>query len=262
MKRLLFFLLLLIAASSFAQDTAAYAKHLFIKGKDTLPFRILYPLNYDAKKQYPLVLFLHGAGERGNNNALQLVHGAKLFADSANRMRYPAIVVFPQCPITDFWANIKLLKPRTDSIPNQFEYASAGEPRSSLLMVTQLMDSLARLKTVNNKRIYIGGLSMGGMGTFELLWRKPGFFAAAFPICGGGAESTAAIYGKDFPIWIFHGAKDPVVDVNDSRKMTAALKQAGADVRYSEYPAVGHDSWTNAFAEPELLAWLFGQQKQ
>ena len=89
-----------------------------------------------------------------------------------------------------------------------------------------------------------------------------GFFAAAFPICGGGAPSTAAVYGKNFPIWIFHGAKDPTVDVGDSRKMVDALKAAGAKLRYTEYPEVKHDSWTNAFAEAELLPWLFSQQKQ
>lgn len=253
--------LVFITIASLGQDNPDYIKQLYIKGNDTLPYRIMYPKNYDVKKQYPLLLFLHGAGERGNNNEVQLVHGAKLFADSANRIKFPAIVVFPQCPLNDFWANIKIIKARTDSTPSQFEYASAGEPRKSLTLVSQLMDSLARLKTVNNKRIYIGGLSMGGMGTFEMLWRKPDFFAAAFPICGGGATSTAAVYGRNFPIWIFHGAKDPVVDVNDSRKMAEALKTAGAKVRYSEYPTVGHDSWTNAFAEGDLLPWLFSQKK-
>lgn len=267
MRTIIFFLLSALATSAIGQNNPAYIKQEYIKqeyikGGDTLRYRIMYPLNYDAKKQYPLVLFLHGAGERGNNNEVQLVHGAKMFADTANRTRFPAIVVFPQCPITDFWANIKFLKAQTDSTPNQFEYASSGEPRKGLALVSQLMDSLAKLKTVNSNRIYIGGLSMGGMGTFELLWRKPGFFAAAFPICGGGAPGTAPVYGKNFPIWIFHGAKDPVVDVNDSRKMVDALKAAGAQVKYSEYPEAGHDSWNNAFAEPDLLPWLFKQQKK
>ena len=262
MKRLFLLLPLFLVLAVAAQDNSPYVKKLFIRGTDTLPYRIMYPINYDVKKQYPVLLFLHGAGERGNNNELQLVHGSKVFADSTNRTRFPAIVVFPQCPVNDFWANIKILKARTDSTPSQFEYASAGNPRKSLSLVSQLMDSLVTMKTVNSKRIYIGGLSMGGMGTFEMLWRKPGFFAAAFPICGGGVPGSATVYGKNFPIWIFHGAKDPVVDVNDSRKMVDALKAAGANVRYSEYPEAGHDSWTSAFAEPELLSWLFSQQKQ
>ncbi|HYC28023.1 MAG TPA: dienelactone hydrolase family protein, partial [Chitinophagaceae bacterium] len=112
------------------------------------------------------------------------------------------------------------------------------------------------------RRIYVGGLSMGGMGTFEILWRKPGFFAAAFPICGGGATSMISTYGKDFPIWVFHGSSDPVVNVEYSRQMVGGLQDAGAKVKYSEYPGVKHDSWTNAFAEPDLLPWLFSQQKK
>jgi predicted peptidase len=102
---------------------------------------------------------------------------------------------------------------------------------------------------------------MGGMGTFELLWRKPGFFAAAFPICGGGNPAKAASYGRNFPIWIFHGDEDPVVDVNDSRKMADALKSAAAKVKYTEYAGVKHDSWKKAFTEPELLPWLFNQKR-
>lgn len=256
-------LLCCFGLASFAQqDNSAYQKKWFIKGADTLPYRILYPLNYDAKKQYPLVLFLHGAGERGSNNEAQLIHGSKLFADSATRGRYPAIVIFPQCPYTDFWARIKLVKPAKDSTPNQIEYLTDAAPGRSMAMVNLLLDSFATEKAVDNKRIYIGGLSMGGMGTFEILWRRPNFFAAAFPICGGGNVDKATTYADKFPVWIFHGGKDPVVDPNDSRKMYAALKAAGANAKYTEYPNVKHDSWTNAFAEPELLAWLFSQKKQ
>lgn len=261
MKTLLALLFCCCCLAAFAQDNTAYQKKWYIKGTDTLPYRILYPLNYDAKKQYPLVLFLHGAGERGTNNEAQLVHGSALFSDSANRTRYPAIVVFPQCPYTDFWARIRLVKPAKDSIPHQIEYLTDG-PNKSMTLVNQLLDSLAAQRMVDNKRIYVGGLSMGGMGTFELLWRKPGFFAAAFPICGGGNVDKASTYADKFPAWIFHGAKDPVVDVNDSRKMYAALKAAGANAKYTEYPNVKHDSWTNVFAEPELLPWLFSQKKQ
>ena len=150
----------------------------------------------------------------------------------------------------------------TDSTPNVLEYLADVPAGKSLEMVAKLIDSFATSGTVDTRRIYVGGLSMGGMGTFEILWRKPGFFAAAFPICGGGNEGKAAVYGQGFPVWVFHGDKDPVVDVNDSRKMVAALKAAGANLKYSEYPNVKHDSWSNAFAEADLLPWLFRQQKQ
>ena len=102
---------------------------------------------------------------------------------------------------------------------------------------------------------------MGGMGTFDMIWRKPGFFAAAFPICGGGDTTKAAVYGKNYPIWVFHGTDDPSVNVTNSRNMVAALTKAGAKVNYTEYPGVKHDSWNNAFAEPDLLPWLFKQHK-
>lgn len=263
MKKLFFFLLAgVLAISSFAQDNPAYLKQSFIRGKDTLPYRVMYPLNYNAKKQYPLVLFLHGAGERGNNNEAQLAWGAKLFADSANRAKFPAIVVFPQCPYTDFWAQIRLVKPAHDSTPHEIEYPVDLPPGRSMSLVMQLVDSIAASGKVDNKRLYVGGLSMGGMGTFEILWRKPNFFAAAFPICGGGNVTKAADYGNNFPAWIFHGDKDPVVDVKGSRAMAEALKAAGGKIKYSEYPGVKHDSWNNAFAEPDLLPWLFSQKKQ
>ena len=101
---------------------------------------------------------------------------------------------------------------------------------------------------------------MGGMGTFELLWRKPGFFAAAFPICGGGDPAQVKAYARKFPIWVFHGDKDNVVLPSHSRVMVNALKAARAKVKYTEYPGVGHNSWDNAFKEPELLGWLMKEK--
>jgi predicted peptidase len=127
--------------------------------------------------------------------------------------------------------------------------------------VGKLLDSLARTPQIDTKKIYVGGLSMGGMGTFEILWRKPHFFAAAFPICGGGDVAKVKVYAKNFPVWVFHGSADPTVDVDNSRRMVAQLKADGAKVTYTEYPGVGHESWKNAFAEPALLPWLFAQKK-
>jgi predicted peptidase len=215
-----------------------------------------------VNKKYPVILFLHGAGERGTDNEKQLVHGAKLFADSANRIKYPAFVIMPQCPDSDFWARIKKNEaPDADTLGG-FEFVSDEPMGKSLGLVVNLIDSFAKTRQVNTKKIYLGGLSMGGMGTFELLWRKPGFFAAAFPICGGGDPSKVGIYANQFPIWVFHGAADPVVPVSNSRLMVNSLKSAGADVKYSEYPGVKHNSWDNAFAEPELLDWLFKQERK
>ena len=141
-------------------------------------------------------------------------------------------------------------------------YNSNDKIGKALGLVVNLIDSFVKTPQVNTKRVYLGGLSMGGMATFELLWRKPKFFAAAIAICGGGDPSKVRIYAQGYPIWVFHGGADVVVPVSNSRLMVNALKKAGALVNYTEYPGVGHKSWTNAFAEPKLLEWLFKQEKQ
>jgi predicted peptidase len=258
LKTTLTLLLLSITAIALAQDKGLYEKKTFIRNNDTLRYRILYPEGYDPAQKYPLILLLHGAGERGNDNEAQLTHGAGLFTDPTNRKAYPAIVIFPQCAKNDFWARIDRDPNRKDSL-NGLYFPSDRPIGTSLGLVSQLMDSMATL--VNKKKIYIGGLSMGGMGTFELLWRKPGFFAAAFPICGGGNPGQVKEYGRKFPIWVFHGDQDNVVVPANSRIMVNALRAAKARVNYTEYPGVGHNSWDNAFKEPDLLKWLFAQKK-
>ena len=235
-----------------------YEKQYFIEGDDTLYCRILSPLHFTAGKKYPLIVVLHGSGERGNDNDAQLKWGSDLFLDSANREKFPAIVVFPQCPADSSWSvRIRSKNPDADEIKFPMDVA----PTKPLRMVMNFIDTLAKGGTVDPKRIYIGGLSMGGFGTFEILWRKPKTFAAAFPICGGGNPAGAKIYGRNFPVWVFHGEDDDAVPVSNSRIMVKALKEAKAKVKYTEYPGVKHDSWKNAFAEPEFLPWLFAQKR-
>jgi predicted peptidase len=258
-KSIFISLLIFIAGSTLAQDRSLFEKQYFISGNDTLRLRILTPVDYSPKRKYPVVLFLHGAGERGNDNEAQLTWGADLFLDSLNRARYPAIVIFPQCPTDSTWSDLKFsgtkdslggLAIRTDKPAN-----------TTQRLVTDFLDTLIVHGGVDRSRVYIGGLSMGGFGTFELLWRRPDLFAAAIPICGGGDPSTVTMYRKKMPVWIFHGDADPVVPILYSRRMLAALKASGAKATMTEYPGVGHDSWKNAFAEPELLHWLFAQKK-
>src|SRR5690606_36401614 len=178
-----------------------------------------------------------GAGERGSDNEKQLVHGAGLFLDSMNRAKFPAFVIFPQCPQNDFWANMKVRDDKADSL-GRYGIRSTEEAGPALSLVEKMIDSIATAQQVDTQQIYLGGLSMGGMGTYELLWRKPHFFAAAFPICGAGDPDKVELYAKKFPIWVFHGAADNVVPVSNSRLMVNALKKAGARVQYTEYPGV------------------------
>lgn len=242
-----------------AQDKSLFKKEIYVSGGDTLRYRILLPLNYDASKKYPLILVLHGAGERGNDNEAQLVHGSYLFLKDSVREKYPAIVIFPQCPAASFWSNVQF---KFDSVTQKrsFQFQAAGEPTIAMKMAQELLYKIMDEYPVNKKQVYVGGLSMGGMGTFEIVRRNPKLFAAAFPICGGGAPATAPVM-KKIKWWVFHGAEDDVVPAAWSQEMVDALKAAGADVKYSLYPGVNHNSWDNAFAEPELLPWLFSIKK-
>lgn len=250
----------IIVFAALAQVNEKFQAKTFSSGSIKLPYRILYPKSFDTAQKYPLVLFLHGSGERGSDNQKQLVHGAKLFAADSVMESYPAIVVFPQCPADSYWANIVEQKQPDGS--RTFDFPARSKPTPAMSAVMQLIDSLVRLSYVDRNRIYVGGLSMGGMGTFELLARRPKVFAAAFPICGGGNPKSAKRYARLVNIWVFHGTADNVVPLYHSQRMVDAIKQAKGDVRLTVYPGVGHNSWDNAFAEPELLPWLFSNRKK
>jgi predicted peptidase len=259
MKKKSLLLLLIFAWSHtlYAQDKDLFEKQLFISGEDTLLCRILTPLNFQAGKKYPVVVFLHGAGERGNDNEAQLNWGADMFLDSTNRAKFPAIIVFPQCPLNSKWSDYN-----KSSNSDSTGYIWKDDPMmfNSLKLVSEFIDTLLTSNGVDKRRIYIGGLSMGGFGTLELLWRKPNVFAATFPICGAGNPEKIKEYRAQLPIWLFHGEKDPVIPVSNSRLLYNVLKTTSAKAKYTEYPNVGHDSWKNAFMEPSLLPWLFAQK--
>lgn len=256
-QKILIVALLLLCKVSFAQNFDAYEKHLLIQGKDTLPYRLLLPVNYDASKKYPLIFFLHGAGERGNDNEAQLMHGAKLFLNDEVRTKYPAIVVFPQCPANSFWSNVNFKMENDNRV---FIFQNGGQPTFAMKMAQDLLMTIVQTYPVKRDQVYVVGLSMGGMGTFEMVNRNSGLFAAAIPICGGGSVETAKYMA--YTKWrVFHGEKDNVVPPNYSEEMVKALKDANAIVKFTLYPEVSHNSWDPAFAEPGLLAWLFSQHK-
>lgn len=258
MKKILAFLLFFIGFSQlFAQDLLRYEKKLFIAKKDTLPYRLLLPKNYDSNKSYPLILMLHGAGERGSDNEKQLVHGSKLFLEEKNRDQFPAFVLFPQCPENDYWSNVS--EKETVDGKWTFGFLNGGTPTKAMVLVQAMLKDFIKTHRVNENQIYVGGLSMGGMGTFEIVNRNPELFAAAFPICGGANPEIAANL-KSTDWWVFHGGADSVVPVEFSQQMVAALNREGANVKFSYYPEVDHNSWDNAFADPQLLPWLFSHK--
>jgi predicted peptidase len=240
------------------QDLSQYEKKWMVQGGDTLPYRVLFPLNYDSSKQYPVVFFLHGAGERGRDNEKQLVHGGKLFLQHDIRMNFPAIVIFPQCSQTDYWSNVLRLHDARGK--RSFEFIPDGTPTTYMTLLQELISYTLRSYPVKKEQVYIGGLSMGGMGTFEVVRRMPKIFAAAFVICGGAHPTTAQVL-KKIDWWIFHGGKDDVVPPEASQKMVDALKKTGAEVKFTLYPNANHNSWDSAFAEKDLLPWLFSHKK-
>ena len=187
-----------------------------------------------------------------------MVHGSFLFKSEDFRNNYPAIVVFPQCPEKSSWANVK--RNSNKEIDKKFDFLNEISENKQLIMVEKLLDFIQKQYNIDPTRRYVGGLSMGGMGTFELVARNPDYFAAAFPICGGGNPDWSDLL-KTTPFWIFHGEDDGVVSVDFSRKMYEALSAEKASVRFTVYPEVNHNSWDNAFAEPDLMHWLFSNKR-
>jgi predicted peptidase len=222
----------------------------------TLPYRLFIPEGYDAAKAYPLVFALHGYGERGSDNEKQLtVHQlATLWTRDTIQARHPCFVLAPQCPADGDarWINVDFGKGyySQDAVPISKYLAAALE----------ILDSTAARYRIDADRVYIAGLSMGGYATWDVITRYPKRFAAAIPICGGG-DSTKAPLIEALPIWAFHGDSDHTVPVEASRRMIAALKKAGGNPRYTEYPGVDHGSWGPALQEPGLPTWLFAQAR-
>ncbi len=187
--------------------------------------------HHEYQDSWPLLLFLHGAGERGDDLDLVKKHGPPMLIEQGQE--FPFIVVSPQCPTNRRW--------------EPFELAT-------------LLDEIVEKYQVDEDRIYVTGLSMGGFGTWSLAAYQPDRFAALAPICGGGEPIMARLL-RPIPTWVFHGAKDPIVPLERSTAMVEAIKAAGGDVKFTIYPDAGHDSWTESYANPELYEWLLQQKR-
>lgn len=256
---LLFGLSLLISISSLAQQN--FQKKEFIASKnDTLKYQVLFPKDNNSKKGYPLVIFLHGSGERANDNNLQMKHGSAMFSNPVNEEKYPAIVLFPQCPYNDSW--ITNIPQRNDRGEIDWNAQKSDSIAAPLRRVKELIDYYIANEKVDARRIYVIGLSMGGMGTFDLVARYPNLFAAAVPICGGVKADRLKEAAKSVNFRIYHGDADNVVSCKGSRDAYTALKEFGANVTYVEFPGIEHNSWTPAFNQPDFFEWLFKQKRK
>ncbi len=206
---------------------------------ETINYLLFLPVGYgaDTAKRWPLILFLHGAGERGSDVQKVAIHGPVKYI--AKHSDFPFIMVSPQCPEGRHWSNDQLL--------------------------ALLADIQGRYR-VDPSRVYLTGLSMGGYGTWTLGTAHPEKFAAIVPICGGGEMITVLLSDKTalktLGVWAFHGGKDPVVPLSESERMVEALKKAGVtDVKLTVYPEAGHDSWTETYNNPELYWWLLNHRR-
>jgi predicted peptidase len=235
--------------AAFSQSPSRFSVEKYVGDKgDTLLYRQLYP-DSDPLRKYPLVVFLHGSGERGNDNEAQLKWGVANFATDKNMSHYPAVVIVPQCPRNMGWSNFSRADMKLQPTPSR-----------PMELLMGLIRQVIKTMPVDTNRIYITGLSMGGYGTYDAIERYPNLFAAAVPVCGAGDTSRAASIAK-MPIWIYHGAEDPAVNPIYSLQMLQALTNAGAHPGFTQYPEVGHFSWLGAYSDPLMFEWLFRQHK-
>jgi len=205
-----------------------------------LDYFLYLPKDYDrcSDKKWPLILFLHGAGERGDDLEAVKKHGIPKIVAKDDAFSF--IVVSPQCPENTLWGD-------------HFEALDA------------LLKEMGTTYSVDPDRVYLTGLSMGGYGSWHFATLYPNRFAAVVPICGGGIP----MYGfpervsvlKNVPIWVFHGAKDAVVPLEESQKMVDVLRESGSDIQFTIYPDAEHDSWTETYENPKLYDWLLSQRR-
>ncbi|HVZ55678.1 MAG TPA: prolyl oligopeptidase family serine peptidase [Chitinophagaceae bacterium] len=254
MKSVIFTLACLVLAGhqQAGAQASRFSYNKYIEKGDTLNYRMLFP-DANRDRKYPLVIFLHGAGERGNDNEAQLKWGVQNFATDQNMVLHPAIVVAPQCPENMTWSNFSREK-------NPLDQRLQSQPSRPMQLVLGLLQQLIKTLPVDTNRIYITGLSMGGFGTFDAIERFPRLFAAAVPVCGGGDLSLAPSIAQ-LPVWIFHGSEDPVVTPSFSIEMAQALMKAGAHPGLTSYPETGHFSWLAAYRDPQMMEWLFRQHR-
>ena len=197
----------------------------------SLDYLLYLPDSYEQAEKLPLIVFLHGAGERGDNIEMVKKHGPPKLVKSNPDFGF--IVLSPQCPARTSW--------NATDIMALIEHVSANHK-------------------VDTRRIYLTGLSMGGYGTWDIAGRYPQRFAAVAPICGGGNPRYARRM-RNLPTWVFHGAKDRVVPLSQSEVMVKAMKKAGGNPKFTVYPEAGHDSWTATYANPELYQWFLKHER-
>lgn len=217
------------------QQSQTFTTHITLAV--TRSYLLYLPKEYDTAREtrWPLVLFLHGSGERGENIQQVTHQGLPRLVERGSD--FPFIIVSPQCPTHDWWTT-----------------------EASIASLAALIDEIEQRYSADSDRVYLTGLSMGGYGAWVLAAAYPDRFAAVVPICGGGDPSTVCAL-RGIPVWAFHGDQDHIVPVHETHKMIDALRDCGGDARLTVYPNTGHDSWTPTYDNPELYIWLLAQRR-
>jgi predicted peptidase len=234
-----------------------FAARTYLSGRGpAMPYRLFIPPSYDGLRAYPLIVYLHGSGGLGSDNLLQIsggnTNGTHVWAKSEVQAAHPAFVLAPQAPEGASWGG-----------PELKELSPAAQT------MLEIVAGLEKEFHIDRTRIYLTGQSLGGFGTWDILVRHPGIFAAAVPLCGSGKIAEAPfrkVYSpaefatiKDVPIWVFQGAADSTAPVQGVRETIATLRSAGSKVKYTEYAGVEHQVWERAYLDRALIEWMFAQ---
>jgi len=242
----------------------AFAPHVYANAQgERMPYRLFTPLKLEAGRRYPLVVFLHGAGGGGTDNAKQ-VQGANMFGALVwtlpeNQRRHPAFVVAPQTDVN--WACTIYDPAHPAKTPADLKFCPPEALGDAARVAFGFIDTLLSTLPIDPGRIYVTGHSMGGAGTWHMIAHRPRFFAAAVPVCGHPLPATAAAV-KNVPIWNFHGDADEIEPVTTSRVMIDAIRKLGGMPRHTEYRGVGHNVFMWAYTEPALVEWMFAQRRK
>ena len=248
-KYFFYFLLLFLLPLFLLAQKKGVSKRLYKSASITIPYSLIY-INCDSSDQeLPLLLFLHGAGERGNDNTSQLEVGLPRLIKNINQ---PCLIVAPQCPKNEKWVDTDWTKPR---------HTMEKHSNNTLTAVVKILDSLINTPLkIDSTRVYVTGLSMGGFGTWELIQRYPEKFSAAVPVCGGGDLMQCGNL-LNIPIWAFHGKKDKLVPVSRTMNMVDEINRQGGKAKVTIFESKGHLCWDEVYSDNKVVEWLMSKQK-
>jgi predicted peptidase len=232
-----------------ASDTHEFLARIYTNAaRQTLPYRLLTPKHFEAGQAYPIILYLHGAAARGDDNLKPLEWGPTLFLEPPLRDQHDFFLVVPQCPRDKGWVELALTT------------LSAKESDALRLALELVGEALPKEFHIDPKRRYLTGVSMGGHAVWVTLVRRPGFFAAAVPVCSGGEARMVTAAAARCPVWAFHSDDDHLMPVQGARDLVKAWRDHGGVAKYTEYTGLKHSSWKKAYLELDLFDWLFQQQ--